>query len=169
MFLLLPLQEKRRSSRPNKTSHRLRKIEFFPTRGVLQKWLQRYKSWHRMEHLVEMEGHRCVAHNQEWHPKKEDKRHNRGHNLLGPQHLRSGKSRKTRCCDNATCLGIGCSKFNARVPKVHDRKKGSCFHTRTRKRPVGAKRASSLWEPLSLPWLVSRHGMSFGETAWTSL
>jgi hypothetical protein len=36
-----------------------------------------------MEHLVEMEGYRCVVHNQEWHPKKEDERHNRGHNLLG--------------------------------------------------------------------------------------
>jgi hypothetical protein len=27
MFLLLPLQEKRRSSRPNKTSHRLMKVD----------------------------------------------------------------------------------------------------------------------------------------------
>jgi hypothetical protein len=39
-------------------------------------------------------GHRCVAHNQDWYPKKEDDRCNRGHNLLGPQYLRSDKNKR---------------------------------------------------------------------------
>jgi hypothetical protein len=62
-------------------------------------------------------GYRCVAHNQDWYPKNTC---NRGHNLLGLRHLRGhGNNRRNKacCCDNATCLGIGYSEFNARVPK----------------------------------------------------
>jgi hypothetical protein len=62
-------------------------------------------------------GYRCVAHNQDWYPKNTC---NRGHNLLGLRYLRGhGNNRRNKacCCDNATCLGIGYSEFNARVPK----------------------------------------------------
>ena len=119
------------------------KIEFSPTRRALLKSLQSHEfqrnhcSALSCTKMVLFEGCHCLAavqsgapgrnggcpcvtRNQEWRSKKEDKSHNRGHNLLGPQHVWSEKNRKARCGDNARPrLGIGCSKFSAQVPKTH--------------------------------------------------
>lgn len=62
-------------------------------------------------------GPRCCVHKQKWFPKTTK---HRGHFLLGPQFFWPLKGKKkTCCCKNSFCFGIGYSASKMRIPVEH--------------------------------------------------